>query len=96
MLSVHLFMLGDEMMTWNHRIIRRVHHHSDGTTSESFMVHEVYYDDAGRPVSCTEEGVEPYGETLEELVEELKMFSQAAGMPILEYDQFIGQPEKGL
>lgn len=76
------------MTTWNHRVVRRVYRHDDGTTSESFMVHEVYYDEDGRPTSCTADGVEPYGETLEELVDDLERFRRAAELPTLEYSDF--------
>lgn len=35
-------------MTWNYRIIR--HHHPEG---DHLALHEVYYDDAGRPTQYT-------------------------------------------
>ena len=73
--------------TWNHRVVRRTYHHADGTTSTSFMVHEVYYDEDDLPSSCTEDGVEPYGETLEELVVDLVRFRNAAELPVLDYDE---------
>jgi hypothetical protein len=70
-------------MTWNHRVVKKTH-----TTGEiSYGVHEVYYNDEGKPISCTQDAVEPYGETLEELKREIERFSKATELPILDYDK---------
>ena len=44
----------------------------------------MYYDDKGKVESWTENPVEPYGETAEELREDIRYFLQAFRRPILE------------
>jgi len=78
-------------MSWNYRVIRR----SSGA-EEWYAIYEVYYDDAGRPIACTESPSRPFGETPEELAADLQHFTEALEKPALDYDQITGQPEKGL
>jgi hypothetical protein len=74
----------DEM--WNHRVVRR-----NGCDGTYYSIHEVYYDSQGNPSSCTENPVEPFGETFEELVQDLQRFTQALEKPILDYDSFVAR-----
>lgn len=69
------------MSYWNYRVIRKRHLDSDNI---SYQVYEVYYDDKGKVESWTENPVEPYGETAEELREDIRYFLQAFRRPILE------------
>ncbi len=78
-------------MSWNYRVIKR---NSDG--NEWYGIYEVYYDDSGRPVACTETPINPFGETLDELATDLQHFTEAMAKPALDFDQFVGLPEKGL
>lgn len=73
-------------MTWDYRVLRRV---IAGETR--YAVHEVYYDDSGKPTSCTVDPVEPSGETLEELRRDCANYIRALDMPVLEYDSFGGE-----
>lgn len=70
-------------MSWNNRVIRRFH-----DSEEYFEIHEVYYDEKGNPDGVTEDGIVPFGDTLEELREELQRFLDACKKPILNYDDF--------
>lgn len=77
-------------MSWDHRVMR--HREGDAVW---YAVHEVYYDEAGRPTACTENPVEPFGETFEELRDDLHLFAKALEKPVLDYDD-ICLTEKGL
>ena len=48
-------------MTWNYRVVHRVANGED-----LYAIHEAYYED-DKPISLTEEAVNPQGETLDEL-----------------------------
>ena len=67
-------------MGWNHRVIK--------TTSGdevSFGIHEVYYDDTGKPGMATEEAVGIVADTYEELWMVMRDVSQALFLPALEW-----------
>ena len=66
---------------WNHRVIK--HTEKDGIVW--YGVHEVYYTN-DKPVACTQEAMNPYGETAEELKEDLERMLRACEKPILDYD----------
>lgn len=63
-------------MTWNHRVF------SDGLTPPSYVIREVFYEE-GKVIGCTENPVSPYGESLDELREDLKWFLEATNSPVL-------------
>lgn len=50
------------MATWNHRVMRQKH-----TTTFTFGVHEVFYNEKGDVTVWTQAEMSPFGETLEEL-----------------------------
>jgi len=68
---------------WNYRVIKR-----SFSGEVTFGIYEVYYDDSENPSACTETPVEPYGETVEELMLVLDMMRSAAEKPTLNYDDF--------
>lgn len=70
---------------WNYRVMRKVCKHSEGV-SESFGIHEVFYDDDGEPHSCTVEPMTPYGENYYELKADLNAMYNAFNFPPLDYD----------
>ena len=65
-------------MTWNYRIIRTV---KDGV--ESFDIHEVYYEADGQPFLWSVEPIAPTGDTLEELIEDMRHMALALNKPVL-------------
>lgn len=54
------------MSHWNYRVMKS---YVSGETY--YAIHEVYYDDAGEPHSWTEDAIDPVGDTLDELRNEL-------------------------
>lgn len=77
------------MSYWNYRVIRK---HDPDSDTISYQVYEVYYADDGSIEQWTEDPVQPYGETAEELREEIKCFLQAFRCPILERKEVDGEP----
>lgn len=63
--------------SWNYRIVED----AEGGLS----IHEVYYDDMGVPTDWTTEGVEPYGETMQELNTCFNMMQDAFYEPVLKW-----------
>lgn len=70
-------------MSWNYRIVRSVH---DGT--EYFAIHEVYYDEDGKPWAATENASHPAGETLNEMRRDFGHYQRALSAPVLEMEDF--------
>ena len=64
---------------WHHRVVDR-----DGV----FAVHEVHYDEAGKPVAVTENPTAPIGESLEELQAVCEQYLDALKSPPLHYSDF--------
>lgn len=71
------------MSHWNYRIIKR-----RVLEEDSYHIHEVYYDDEGVPDACTMDASSPFGETLEELKNDLNYMMNALNKPIIEYSYF--------
>jgi hypothetical protein len=71
-------------MTWNYRILR----HAAGWCA----IHEVYYDEKGRPTSCSENPQDLSGSSVEELGASLKLIARAFEDAVLEYDSFVNRP----
>lgn len=63
------------MMYWNYHVFRE--------DNGDYIVREVFYEADGRIVSCTENAVEPFGRSLEELTENIESFKQAVALPVL-------------
>lgn len=72
-------------MSWNYRIVKNQKGSKTGSQELSFEIHEVYYDDKGNIESWTENPCSPYGETLEELKQDLKHMFKAFEEPVLEF-----------
>ena len=78
-------------MVWNHRVLE-----SQTAAGEVlYAVHEVYYDECGRPISYTD-SVKPIGEDLTTLAQELAMFRRALRRPILSKSCFPREVLPGL
>jgi predicted glycosyltransferase len=63
------------MITWNYRVFRE--------SASSYVIREVFYDDQGDILSCTDSAVEPSGQTIEELAKDIEYFREALGLPVL-------------
>ena len=72
-------------MSWNYRVVKK--RHGPDETDVGYAIHEVYYDSDGNPTSCTVREMEPWGETLEELESDMKMFTVALQKPVLIFEE---------
>jgi hypothetical protein len=63
------------MTTWNYRVFRE--------ESGDYVIREVFYDADGSIISCTEDAVEPMGQSLEELTQDIEWFREALALPVL-------------
>jgi hypothetical protein len=63
------------MMTWEYRVFREV--------NGDYIIREVFYDEHGAVLGCTADAVEPMGQTLEALAEDIASFQAALSLPIL-------------
>jgi hypothetical protein len=55
-------------MSWNYRIFRHSNKHVC-----YYQIHEAYYDDSGKVELWTENSASPFGETVEELLNDTRM-----------------------
>ena len=65
---------------WNYRVLR----HSDG----SVAIHEVFYDDRGKPHRCSAEPTGFISESVEGLTSTLELARRALAEQVLEYGSF--------
>lgn len=61
-------------MNWNYRVFRE--------ENGDYIIREVFYDN-GSILGCTEEAVEPFGQSLEELAKDIEWFKEALTLPVL-------------
>lgn len=73
------------MITWQYRVFRE----ADG----GYLIREVFYDN-GALVGCTESAVEPMGESLEELAQDIESFKDALKLPVLTFADIPKPPRK--
>lgn len=72
-------------MTWNYRVVKKSNTGYDNL-DEYYGIHEVYYDDDGKPEMVTVDPVGAAGDTLEELKHDLAYMIAALDMPVLNYE----------
>ncbi len=70
------------MSTWNYRVTQQPVALSPGDFM--YCIREVYYDDAGAIKSWSKDPMDPYGETLAELVSDVAHMMQALNQPVLD------------
>jgi hypothetical protein len=68
------------MSHWNYRIIRKYYKESQSST---YQIHEVHYDDENVIEGWTQSPVEPMGESLAELRNDIQYFLKAFQKPVL-------------
>jgi hypothetical protein len=66
------------VITWNYRVFRE--------PEGDYVIREVFYADDGAIMGCTENPVEPFGRTLDELAQSLDDFKAALALPVLTLD----------
>ena len=62
-------------MSWNYRIVKN---------HDGLRIFDVYYDEAGHPVATHEVPTYIYGETVDDLKEQLAWISEALDLPVLD------------
>lgn len=75
----------DSTMSWNYRVIYLPKDPNDDSffNNDSFVIREVYYNDAGEIEFWAEEDASPIGETFEELCDNFDLMQEAFEKPIL-------------
>lgn len=81
------------MIEWDYRVFEE--------ENGDYIIREIFYDEQGQIVSCTRNGVEPVGTSLEELTEQIDAFRQALSQPILtledvpqDYEERVYEPNQ--
>ena len=81
-------------MTWNYRVVKRRHVGKDllgrDYVTYTYGIHEAYYDEKGKVCSITENPVDAFGESREELERDLKRHLKALKLPTIDYDTIRG------
>jgi hypothetical protein len=70
-------------MTWNHRVIKRKYE----TGEEYFAIHEVYYDDSGKPEQCTVLPISILQNSVDDLSITIDRIRECLSKPVLDYDE---------
>ena len=76
-------------MTWNYRIVSE-----KAPEGEFLQLYEVYYDDDGKINGMTENPMKPYGESVEELQNDLEYMMEALKQPVLDMKELEKHFEK--
>ena len=71
---------------WNYRVVR-----TEEEQYDSYQLYEVYYDDDGKIEGMTENAMEPYGESVEELQNDLEYMMEALKQPVLDMKELEKQ-----
>jgi hypothetical protein len=73
---------------WNYRVVRvkypRPKSLGDDELEEGFGIREVYYNDDETIYAMSKEDMAPYGETVEELKDNLEQMKEAFNAPVLD------------
>lgn len=70
-------------MTWNHRVIKRKY----DTGEVFFAIHEVFYDDAGKPTQCTVMPSAILEDSIDDLAITIDRIRECLSKPVLDYDE---------
>ncbi|HBE17954.1 MAG TPA: hypothetical protein DEG17_03755 [Cyanobacteria bacterium UBA11149] len=73
------------MISWDYRVFQE----KDG----DYAIREVIYGDDGEIIGCTENPVEPFGRTLEELAQSIDDFQAALKLPVLTLEDIPKLPK---
>jgi len=70
-------------MSWNYRVVKKT---TEGVTW--YGIHEVYYDEKGRPDMCTQDTIGLQEESIEDLEFIINKTREALSHPVLDYEEF--------
>lgn len=79
-------------MTWNHRVIKYKTRNLFGDPDVGYAIHEVFYNNDGEIRGMTSDAVKPWGDTKEELREELLRMLAALDKPDIDLDEKDDEP----
>lgn len=79
-------------MTWNHRVIKYETRNLFGDPDVGYAIHEVFYNNDGEICGMTSDAVKPWGDTKEELREELLRMLAALDKPDIDLDEKDDEP----
>jgi hypothetical protein len=71
---------------WNYRVFLE--------DNGDYIIREVFYQEDGAIAGCTENAVEPWGKSLEELAKNIEWFKEALTLPVLTLADIPEQPMK--
>lgn len=75
-------------MNWNYRVLRRTFI-EDGEAKEYYGIHEVYYDEEGKPKCCTVDAIAlDYFGNVDGVKWALHEMMKGLADPILDYEDF--------
>ena len=74
------------MTHWNYRLIHCTYRYDDGTTEDTYAIHEVYYTKKGKPRAVTAEPVRLISEAPDGVAWQLKKIRRALKEPVLDYE----------
>ena len=80
------------MMTWNHRVVKYETRNLFGDPDVGYAIHEVFYNNDGEIRGMTADAVRPWGDTKEELREELLRMLAALDRPDVDLDENDDEP----
>ncbi|HEY9635675.1 MAG TPA: hypothetical protein V6D14_19885 [Coleofasciculaceae cyanobacterium] len=63
------------MIAWNYRVFRE--------KNGDYVIREVFYEEDGSILGCTESAVESWGRSLEEVARDIESFKEALTLPVL-------------
>jgi hypothetical protein len=69
-------------MSWNYRVLKHV-----AREEEWYQIHEVYYNEDGSIMACSEHSCTPFGETVEELKADFELMAGAFERPVIPYEE---------
>ena len=78
---------------WNYRVVR-TERQTKKEQYDIYQLYEVYYDDDGKIEGMTENAMQPYGESLEELKNDLQWMMEALREPVLDMEELEKQFEE--
>jgi len=76
-------------MTWNWRVVKTAYQEYEGAEPDFlYEIHEVYYNDDGKPDLVTSSAVSPCGGTRDELISDFTNMLGAFLKPTLNFEDF--------
>jgi len=71
-------------MSWSYRVVKK---------EDIYGIHEVYYDDDGKPDMCTENSITMDADSADDLEWMIKQFKIAMNQPWLNYTDFCEETD---